>query len=295
MSTAARIYGNESSHWYTALGEPMHEVPRAKGGGTRATTLADARKLNLVPSVTNILKCVAKPGLEAWKKEQAVLAVLTTPRLKDESDDEYVERVLQTERVQDQETDIARARGTEMHAALEDLFAGRPISMDMRRWIEPAYRHLMSVIGDAKVETEITVVGDGYAGRIDLKAETDSLITLIDFKTCKTIPKEPYPEHDLQLAAYADAVWVRGGAGKRITTMNIYISTVKEGEFAIYRNPPWSDTYLLGFRPLVQFWQWQHNYSPSQPECSECNVPISPLDGGMCPACKANTSAECAA
>jgi RecB family exonuclease len=176
------------------------------------------------------------------------------------------------------------------------LFAGRPISMDMRRWIEPAYKYLTSIIEGARVETEVTVVGNGYAGRIDLKIKRGNCVVIVDFKTCKAIPKEPYTEHSLQLAAYARAVWRDSGIDDvSIKTMNLYISTLKEGEFVAYQNPPWAETYLRGFRPLVQFWQWQNSYVPNQPVCSECAVPISPLDGGMCPACKANTSAECAA
>ena len=43
-----------ASHWYDLDGQPCHEVPRAKGDGMRPTTLADARKLHLLPSVTNV-------------------------------------------------------------------------------------------------------------------------------------------------------------------------------------------------------------------------------------------------
>src|SRR5436190_23373532 len=46
-----------------------------------ASTLRDARKLGLLPSVTNILGVITKPELTAWLQEQAVLAALTLPRL----------------------------------------------------------------------------------------------------------------------------------------------------------------------------------------------------------------------
>jgi len=49
-------------------------------GEPRPTTLRDARKLGLLPSVTNILNVIAKPELTAWLQEQAVMAALTLPR-----------------------------------------------------------------------------------------------------------------------------------------------------------------------------------------------------------------------
>ena len=67
------VRASESSHWYTREGAPKYTV-EAKNGNLRNTTLADARKMNLVPSVTTIIGCAAKPGLEAWKLNQMMLA-----------------------------------------------------------------------------------------------------------------------------------------------------------------------------------------------------------------------------
>ena len=78
-----------SSHWYLSSGEPYHEVVRADGNGMRPVTLRDARKVNALPSVTNILSVLAKPGLDAWKQEQAILAALTLPQQDGESLDAF--------------------------------------------------------------------------------------------------------------------------------------------------------------------------------------------------------------
>ena len=78
-----------ASHWYFPDGTPIHEVPRADGKGTRPTSLRDARKLGLFPSVTNVLGVIAKPALDAWKQEQAILAALTLPRNEGEPLDEF--------------------------------------------------------------------------------------------------------------------------------------------------------------------------------------------------------------
>src|SRR6185503_9066761 len=77
MTTAARVQSAEAAHFYTKTGEPMHFIERSDGQGTRPTTLRDAKKLGLLPSPTSILKVLRAPQLEAWKMEQAALAVLT--------------------------------------------------------------------------------------------------------------------------------------------------------------------------------------------------------------------------
>ena len=73
MSTVIRA--SESNHWYTRDGVPQYTV-EAKKGGLRATTLRDARTMNLVPSVTTILGVAAQPALLAWMQQQVLMAAL---------------------------------------------------------------------------------------------------------------------------------------------------------------------------------------------------------------------------
>ena len=61
---------SKSQHWYDRTGAAVFEVPKAKGGGMRATTIADARKLGLYPSVTTVLGVLDKPQLTDWKLSQ---------------------------------------------------------------------------------------------------------------------------------------------------------------------------------------------------------------------------------
>jgi len=80
-----KLFSPDAAHWYQRDGRPLHTVLSAKGE-PRPTTLRDARKLNLLPSVTNILGIIAKPELTAWLQEQAVMAALTLPRLPGETE-----------------------------------------------------------------------------------------------------------------------------------------------------------------------------------------------------------------
>jgi len=267
MTTNARTTPTESSHWYKPDGTPAYEVERADGKGMRKTTLADARKLNLLPSVTTILKLLHKQALVDWLIEQAVLSVLTTPRNPGETDDAFVQRVLHTERVQDQESQKARDRGTEIHQSLEALFQGKEISKDIDPWVRPAFDAVCQY--GRLVATEAVLVGDGYAGRTDLVQECPTCWWIWDFKSAKKLPKDKaWPEHRLQASAYA-AAWYKKVKNvsvqfHNIRTGNLYISTIEPGAFLICEHEPWFETYADGWEPLVKHWQWANNYRPEQ-------------------------------
>ena len=118
MTIVARA--SESLHWYGRDGKPQYTVT-AKNGNQRATTLADARKMNLVPSVTTILNVAAKPGLERWKQEQMLLAALTLPRAPEESEQSFIHRVVADSKEQGKQ---AAERGNRIHAAVESFYEG---------------------------------------------------------------------------------------------------------------------------------------------------------------------------
>lgn len=260
MSTNAKPTSRDSSHWYFTDGKPCYELPKKDGSGMKVPTLADARKLNLLPSVTTILKVLHKEALVNWLVEQACLAVLTSPRLPDEDLDSFVARILHTERVQDQESIMARDRGTQIHAALEGMFLGQVPDAYLLPWVEPAFRDIVS--RGQCTHLERCVVGVGYAGKLDLQMDCDRVIWLWDWKTTKKLPQRgAWPEHRLQLAAYAEAV--RKETDRPIRTGNVYVSTVEQGAYVVAEHPEdWTDTYQFGFLPLVQHWQWSTNYSP---------------------------------
>lgn len=256
MTTAAKPITEQSGHWYYPDGRACYQVQKKDGSGLRPTTISDARKLGLLPSVTTILGVLDKPALTNWKIEQAVLVSLTAPRVDGEDLDAFVYRVLHTERQQDQESQVARERGTEMHAALESLLSGRDAPGEILPWVEPVFQFLQS--NGKVIATEKVLVGDGYAGRTDLIQDT-GIQMLWDFKSAKKLPdpkKGAWSEHRLQAAAYAACI------NGDVRTGNIYISTVECGKFVICEHGPWRETYENGFMPLVRHWQWANDYFP---------------------------------
>ena len=114
----------ESGHWYTQEGDPMYTVIGANGK-ERNTTLRDAKKDNLVPSVTTILGMIAKPSLENWKINQALNSALTLEKDPLESKGEFAYRCKQDSKKIGQE---AAKKGTKIHALIERGFLGEGTS-----------------------------------------------------------------------------------------------------------------------------------------------------------------------
>jgi len=203
---------SQASHWYSKDGIPVHQVPnKSKPGQMRQTTLRDGKSLGLLPSVTSVVKAVlAKPQLESWKQEQAVLAALTLPRLPDENDTDFAKRV-----VMDAESiaENAANKGTKIHNAIERyLMTGEKcLDLDVAHLVEPFYDWANENITNV-IKCEETIVSqDGYAGRLDLLAEFQGIgLAVADFKTRKKTDGKlaSYAEDCIQLAAYSQALEV---------------------------------------------------------------------------------------
>jgi len=275
MATVANIKNSEGSHYYYPDGTLCYSLPKKDGSGMKVPTLADARKLNLLPGVSTILRVLHKEALVQWLVEQACLAILTSPRLPGEKDDDFTKRILSTERVQDQESQIARDRGTEIHDGLDLLAKGQPAPEAILPWIKPAFEAVLKY-GEV-VSTEISIAGDGYGGRIDLIQKAPECLWVWDWKSTKKLPDPnkggAWRDHLLQTSAYARAVEKKIIAKEtrcpKIRTGNVYISTVEPGAFVICEHDDtpesnWGKTYLEGFEPLVRHWCWSNSFWPKQ-------------------------------
>lgn len=255
MNTVARPISIESSHFYTQDGKPLYQVEKKDGSGMRPFTLSDARKMNPrpLPSVTTILKTLHREALVQWRVEQACLSVLTAPRKEAEELDAFVERVLHEERQQDQEAKTAADLGTRIHKALEDELSGRVAEHEMLPWIEPVWEFLNG-LGCKSCESEKIIVGDGYAGRVDLIQDLPDKRMVWDFKTTRKVPKTAYWEHQMQCAAY-------GWADCAHKTGNIYISTSNPGEFVVCEHTNLERSFRA-FEHILKYWQMANDYYP---------------------------------
>lgn len=249
MITAARPTEERSAHFYTQDGRACYEVAKKSGPGMRRTNVTDARKLGLLPSPTTVLKQLAKPQLVNWQIEQGCLAVLTSPRRDGEQLDAFVHRVLHEDREQDAERDAAADMGTEIHNAIECALKGLPCNPNLLPYVNAVLEKIKPL--GRVMFTEKILVGDGYAGRTDAGMENDTTITVLDFKGCNALPKAPYDEHKMQMAAYAAAL---GNTGDKIVQCaNVYINRNIPGEVSVYPIWNWQDEYQK-FRLLLTYW-----------------------------------------
>jgi len=256
-----KLFSPDSAHWYQRDGKPLHTVLSAKGE-PRPTTLRDARKLGLLPSVTNIIGVIAKPELTAWLQEQAVIAALTLPRLPDEPEDAFAKRV-----VEDSLTtrDGAAEFGTAFHNGAERI--ARTLEVDPKHpaadWLAH-YRVWYQGNAATLNWTEKVLVNHslGYAGTADLFINhAVHGPTLVDLKTMKIKPgakAAPYKSWCYQLAAYRKAM------GQRVKCMNLIVNSCEA-------SPPiehvWSEAEMeLGeaaFEAAHKLWTIEKGYDPT--------------------------------
>lgn len=253
-NTAANVRRSDGSRFYTIHGEPVYEIPKKRGDGMKKPNINDAIELGLLPSVTTVIKTVDKPALNRWLREQACLAVLTTPRQPGEALDKFVDRVLNVEMVDQEEAKMAADKGTAIHAAIEDALNGKPYEEQWRPFVIPVLDQLDRF--GKRVWSEKVVVGDGYAGRSDVLMDDRRILTLGDFKTSGKLPeKEAYAEHCMQVGAYSNTLG--NVADRHIQTALIYISTAEPGRIITHIQENWQRHYEA-FRHLLQVWKYMN-------------------------------------
>jgi hypothetical protein len=222
---------------------------KAKDGTDRPTTLRDARKMGLVPSVTTIMSVAAKPGLDAWKMNQMMLAALTLPRAPDEPKEQFIERIQKDSKEQGKR---AAERGTAIHEALEKFYEG-VLYYEHHEHQMGVDAAMQSHFGIQSWKTETAFASPlGYGGKLDLHC-MDGEGIVVDFKTKEfTDPAKifMYDELPMQLAAY------RMGLEKpNARCANVFVSVTKPGLVHIKE---WSEDELMRawymFGALKQFW-----------------------------------------
>jgi hypothetical protein len=243
MSDSTKVFTvRERGHWYDASGTAVHTVPKktSKTGEMRNTTVADARKMGLKPSATNILAVMEKPQLVAYKVNQAILSALTLPRIPTETLDEFALRVVEDS---EQHAASAAALGTLCHAKMEaallvanmdqidlsDVEASSPeAAMNLRAFFDILAPSMARPCTPEELEFRVVHQHYGFAGTCDclLAIKPDSPIgdliraagyalpegmshynVFADLKTrgYKTKKVPTYESDAMQLAAYSSA------------------------------------------------------------------------------------------
>jgi PD-(D/E)XK nuclease superfamily len=179
-------------------------------------------ELGLLPSVTTILTSIGKPALINWaaKVEREMVVEVSTelylePREKKLTSTQWQMQLtnrLGTTKASQKELTRAGDIGTEVHNLVEWTIRGQlmqkvgpsPKIRDAAQWAFMAWEDWQRSVKLKPIAVEQVVYSTkyGYAGTLDLLAEVNGVLTVIDWKTGKAV----YSEAHLQNAAYRQAI-----------------------------------------------------------------------------------------
>lgn len=244
-------YASDAGHWYKRTGEPAYTLI-GKNGKERNTTLRDARKLDLVPSVTTILSVYPKPALVRWLIEQAYMAMATLPSKDDETPDQFIKRAKFDA---NEQSNNARNLGTEIHGDIEKWFAGQK-DVEHKDICVALDKTLLEHFGKQSWSSERSFSSKlGFGGKCDLHSPE----WVIDFKTKdfdSTMLEKTfvYDEHQLQLSAYRLGLNV-----PKAKLANVFISVKEPG---LIRVDIHKDDKTELFLSLLDFWKAYKSFDP---------------------------------
>ena len=238
---------SESGHWYDRQGNPVYEVPSADGKKMVKPDIRHAKKLGLYPGTTTIIREAAKPGLERWKTQQAILSALTLPRLDGESLDSFAERAL---RDSGEQAKKAAERGTAIHGAIQMYYEGQGCPDEYKIFVANTVFAIDDEYGDITLSAETPFASKfGFGGKTDL--HNDELV--IDIKTkefSEPVGKLAYDEHCIQLAAYREGLDL-----PKAICANVFVSVNNPGLVHIHE---WPEEELQRgwrmFQALLDYW-----------------------------------------
>lgn len=250
-------YASEQGHYYKPDGTPAYMTVGANGK-ERPTTLRDARKHGLLPSVTTIIRTAASPGLERWKAEQVLLAGLTLPRREGEPEKDWIGRVWEDSREQGR---LAAEKGTEIHAAIEKHLRGEPVDPAMQPYVAGSMKAI-EPLNLTNIRPERSFASRlGYGGKTDLVGVDAGMVPhVLDFKgkDGDLTDVRLYYEHPMQLAAYAH------GLGLEDARLGIVFVSRTEPGTALLKMvaPEDAERGWQMFLALLSYWQAAHDYRP---------------------------------
>ena len=259
----------ESGHWYTKEGIPAYEVEYAdkkRKGEFRPTTIKDARKLNLAPSVTTINKQIANFGIQNYRENQLIESAYTCPLKRSDVDsDTWITKVKEDAQ---EHAKVAREKGVYKHAELEKFLKGGYYDPAMEVQclavldILKSYGIELMDVQPEKSFAHSTVDGYWYGGKADCPAPDKNFnadfkttdFTLVDGKPFKKgkIVKLHYDEHLVQNVSYADGIII--AHFDKWTLLNIYLSTIDDSVYVHEWDNELFAHKLVEFQVLTELW-----------------------------------------
>ncbi len=259
-------------HYYTSGGDACYQVPYAgKREGMRDTTITDARKLNLYPSVTELFNLLSKEGLYRWKEGMLLEATWQHEGGFFESFEQYKKIITSFVK---QEAERAPKLGSKIHDELEQWYkSGANLPPNDR--IAKAVFTVREEVGKYDYIAERSFAHPlGFGGKVDLHAKaisgrvedepstwyTDIVPAIVlDFKTKDTTDVKKmkgYDEHIMQLAAY------RHGLGTpKARCYNLFVSSQDPSLVVLveYEEEKLVKAWEM-FKCLLRYWQLSNSF-----------------------------------
>jgi len=188
------VQSKEGGHWYTKEGKPAYTQIIQSGknkGKERNTTLRDAKKLGLVPSVTTILGILDKGFLNQWKTRQAVKKAVAEVRGEVFNERDYA------------------AEGSAIHYYVECWVKNNTYEHEVEPYIKNTFEFFKSIdctkddfISEASFATE------KYGGAVDLHSPNKKFIVDLKTKDLDSVGSKKLNSDDycMQLVAYRDGL-----------------------------------------------------------------------------------------
>jgi hypothetical protein len=193
---------SSSGHWYDRHGDRIETVFGAKGQPVKPTVV-QARKLDLAPGVTTILKSANREALNTYREHQILAAAKTHPQRPNEPDSDWFARVLDASR---EHAATAADLGTEIHARIErglgDPTCDDPVVLAVAKALD-------GIVPGGRFgwQSEAKAVSPyGYATRADLWHPEARVLVDIKTKTGPLADQSIWPDHPAQLAATVHAL-----------------------------------------------------------------------------------------
>lgn len=263
-------------HYYYRSGDTAYTVPYADGRPGKETTIVDARRLGLVPSVTEVLKVAPSFGLLRWKEGKHAIAGAENAHLRDSMTERQWLAMVRKEASQKEEE--AADIGTILHDIIEAMVNNDPLP-NIEFPIDNAgdfFAGFCEWWGGAFFEpiyTELPFAHPlGFGGKIDLCAvDSSGRDVILDWKTKDTIGKK------LRYLVYEDSnpvqlrAYLEGYKHYCAMTHNMYVNDPRLINVIVSRDEPgriemweWEeeefDRYWSRFTGLLQAWKAGNKY-----------------------------------
>lgn len=249
----------ESQHWYDRAGRPCHFQEKADGSGLRATTLRDARKLELVPSFSTVDSIRNKYQLNRYLIKDALEFSRSGCVVYAGDPGEWADGVMRLwDEAKGQRT--GSDMGTEIHDSIESVCKGGEPTPGYEEHTEAALNEVAALFPDVTdwISERTFANPMGFGGMVDLHSPSTGIC--VDFKTKDgDLDRKLAYDQFIQLATYQ-----RGLMLPAAPCANVFVSRTHPG---VVSSHVWDlDTLARGWEMFTHefgLWVLDKGYDPS--------------------------------